>query len=31
MAILTKFNLMPDEGLKVFARFALEESLIWNE
>ena len=31
LAILTKFNLKPDKELKGFARFALEESLMWNE
>lgn len=31
LAILTKFNLKPDKELEGFARFALDESLIWNE
>lgn len=28
---LTKFNLNPDKELIYFARFALDESLMWNE
>jgi hypothetical protein len=31
LTILTKFNLNPDKELIYFARFALDESLIWNE
>ena len=31
LTILTKFNLNPDKTLMYFARFALEESLMWNE
>jgi hypothetical protein len=31
LTILTRFNLNPDEALIYFARFALDESLIWNE
>ena len=31
LTILTRFNLNPDETLRSFARFALDESLMWNE
>jgi hypothetical protein len=31
LTILTRFNLNPDKALMYFARFALDESLIWNE
>jgi len=31
LTILTRFNLNPDKELRAFAKFALEESLMWNE
>ena len=31
LTILTRFNLNPDKALMYFARFALDESLMWNE
>jgi len=31
LTIITRYNLRPDKGLEFFAKFALEECLIWNE
>jgi|SRR3989338_9306121 len=31
LTMLTKYNLMPDKGLEIFAEIALEECLMWNE
>lgn len=31
LAILTRFNMNPDKEVELFAKFAIEESLMWNE
>lgn len=31
LTILTKYSLMPDKELEIFAKIALDECLMWNE
>ena len=31
LTMLTRYNLMPDKELDIFAKIALEECLMWNE